>query len=201
MANSRIATSSILQGFPKSRSLLSGNDATTGSYESIATAVGTGSSDSITFSSIPAGYSHLQIRGIATVNYGSVDFGTIGIRFNGDTATNYTRHFLRGFYSGATAYTQSGAVTSTTFNEGGMAYLTSGSSYTGVSIIDILDYADTNKYKTVRGLSGSFWGTSGATELGSGVWRSTSAVTSVTVYGTNGNFATNSTFALYGIKS
>lgn len=201
MANSRISTSSIVQGFPKSKSLLAGNDAIyTGSYESIATAVGTGSSDSITFSSIPAGYTHLQIRGIASVNYSSVDFGTIGIRFNGDTSTNYSRHYIRGFYSGATAYSQAGGLASTTYNEAGMAYLTTGTSYIGANIIDILDYADTNKYKTVRGLSGTYWSTSGAVQLGSGVWRNTSAVTSVTVYGSNGNFGTNSTFALYGIK-
>lgn len=202
MANSRIATSSITQGFPKSKSLLTGNDAIfAGSYESIATLSGTGSSDSITFSSIPSGYTHLQIRGIASVNYASVDFGTVGIRFNGDTATNYTRHYIRGFYSGATAYSQAGGLANTTYTESGMAYLTTGTNYIGANIIDILDYASTNKYKTVRGLSGSYWATSGAVELGSGVWRSTSAVTSVTVFGSNGNFGTNSTFALYGIKA
>lgn len=170
------------------------------SYESIATGTGTGSSDSITFSSIPAGYTHLQIRGISTVAYGAADFGTVGIRFNGDTATNYTRHYIRGFLSGGTNYAQSGGIANTTYNEAGIAYLTGGSSYVGVSVIDILDYANTNKYKTVRGLAGAQWNTSGAVELGSGVWRSTSAVTSVTVYGSNGNFASNSTFALYGIK-
>jgi len=171
------------------------------SFDSIATLSGTGSSDSITFSSIPDGYTHLQIRGIATVNYASVDFGTLGIRFNGDTGTNYSRHIMRGFYSGATAYSQGGNVVSSTYNEAGMAYLTVGSVYTGVSIIEILDYANTNKNKTVRGLSGSYWTTSGAVQLGSGVWRNTAAVTSVTIFGSNGNFGTNSTFALYGIKA
>jgi hypothetical protein len=101
---------------------------------------------------------------------------------------------MRGFYSGTTPYLQAGNVINTTWAEAGMAYLTVNSVYTGVSIIDILDYANANKYKTVKGLSGTYWGASGA-------WRNSSAVTSVTVFGSNGNFGANSTFSLYGIKS
>jgi hypothetical protein len=171
------------------------------SYESIATIAASGSTDSLTFSSIPTGYTHLQIRGIATVAYSSSDFGTVGIRLNGDTATNYSRHFIRGFRSGATNYAQSGAAASTTFAEAGLAYLINNSLYTGVNVIDILDYANTNKYKTIRGLSGAHWNTAGANQFGSGLWRNTAAITSVTVYGTNGTFGSNSTFALYGIKA
>ena len=171
------------------------------SFESIATLSGTGSSDSITFSSIPAGYTHLQIRGIATVAYGSSDFGTVGIRLNGDTATNYTRHGIRGFRSGGVNYAQALGIANTNFAQAGTAYLINNSLYTGVSVIDILDYANTNKYKTVRGISGAHWNTSGASEFSSGLWRNTAAITSVTVFGQNGNFGTNSTFALYGIKA
>ncbi len=66
MAVSRVKTSSILQGFPKSRSLLAGNAYfQPTAYESIATTtVGAGGTSTITFSSIPSTYTHLQIRGI-----------------------------------------------------------------------------------------------------------------------------------------
>lgn len=170
------------------------------SYESIATGTGTGSSDSITFTSIPAGYTHLQIRGMATVNYGATDFGTIGVRFNGDTGNNYTRHYLRGFKSGGVDYLQAGAVASTNFAQAGTAFLRISQSIGGANVIDILDYNSTNKYKTIRALSGAEWNTGGATEFNSGAWMSTSSVTSVTVFAQNGNFGTETTFALYGIK-
>jgi hypothetical protein len=172
-----------------------------GDFESIATLSGTGSSDSITFSSIPEGYTHLQIRGIAAVNYNSTDFGTIGIRFNGDTGNNYTRHMIRGFRSGGINYFQSGGIANTNFAQAGTAYLRINQGVIGTNIIDILDYNNSNKYKTIRGLSGTNWGTSGAAELNSGVWRSTSSVTSITVFGQNGIFGTETTFALYGIKA
>lgn len=172
-----------------------------GAFESIATLGGTGSSDSITFSSIPAGYTHLQIRGIATVNYNSVDFGGVGIRFNGDSATNYSRHQLVSFRSAGVDYAQSGGIANTAYTNAGIAYLKISQSIVGASIIDILDYNNTNKYKTVRGLSGAEWNTAGGLMLGSGVWRSTAAVTSVTVFGQNGNFGTESRFTLYGIKA
>ena len=60
--------------------------------ELISTATGTGSSGTITFSSIPSTYKHLQIRYavIATPSNGPVT----SLRFNGDTATNYTMHYV-----------------------------------------------------------------------------------------------------------
>jgi len=79
--------------------------------------------------------------------------------------------------------------------------------YFGVGIIDILDYANTNKYKTLRGVlglslnaadaSGSF----GRVNMSSGSWRNTNAISSITLYPTLGTgFTQYSSFALYGIK-
>ena len=67
-------------------------------------------------------------------------------------------------------------------------------------VIDILDYANTNKYKTSRGLSGYDANGSGLLYLASGLWMNTAAITSIEITDALGNFATNSTFALYGIK-
>jgi hypothetical protein len=70
------------------------------------------------------------------------------------------------------------------------------------SIVDILDYANTSKYKTIRVLAGADVNNQTGTTFGlsSGSWRSTSAVTSITI-GTSGfNFAQYTQFALYGIK-
>ena len=66
-----------------------------------------------------------------------------------------------------------------------------------------LDYASTSKYKTVRAITGTNANTSSANfavSLGSGLWQSTNAITSVTIANGYDFFSTSTTFALYGIK-
>lgn len=68
-----------------------------GAFESIATSVvGSGGVSSVTFSSIPAGYKHLQLRGMGQTNRGTYGIDELGIRFNGDTASNYSAHMVLG---------------------------------------------------------------------------------------------------------
>ena len=197
MANSRIATSSITQGFPKSKSLLAGNDAIyAGSYESIATTtVGAGGSSTITFSSIPSTYSHLQIRAFSRSTYPTLNTSII-IRANSDSASNYSYHSLNG--DGATA--SSYGVATDVF---GISQMYPGSNVTasifGTGIIDILDYTNTNKYKTIRSLAGYDRNGGGYIALMSSSWRSTSAISTITLT-TDNNFAQYSSFALYGVK-
>jgi subtilase family serine protease len=72
----------------------------------------------------------------------------------------------------------------------------------GAAIIDILDYANTNKYKTIRILSGNDNNGSGTIRFSSGaLYSNTNAVSSITlVSGSSGNWSEYSQFALYGIK-
>jgi hypothetical protein len=164
------------------------------SYESIATVtVGAGGSSSITFSSIPSTYQHLQIRATYQDTSGSgVQSQTF--RFNGDSGTNYNWHYLFGDGSSPTA----GYSLSATSIFGGQIVTPNNSSF-ATSVIDILDYADANKYKTTRTLAGNDQNGSGRVLFISGNWRSTSAITSI-VFTTGANFAQYSSFALYGIK-
>jgi hypothetical protein len=163
------------------------------SYESIATTtVGSGGTGTITFSSIPATYTHLQIRYFAKNT--SADY-SIRAQFNSDTAANYSHHGLYG--TGATVGTYSGA--SQTYMQFGNNADTTTSVFAG-GIIDILDYTNTNKYKTTRSLSGWDKNGGGVIELTSSSWRSTSAVTSISLFDFAGDFAQYSSFALYGIK-
>jgi hypothetical protein len=70
-------------------------------------------------------------------------------------------------------------------------------------VFDILDYTNTNKYKTIRTLSGTnnnSAGTNSYVRFSSGLWMNTNAITSVTIYAASGNFAQHSQLALYGIK-
>jgi len=165
----------------------------TNSYESIATVtVGSGGSSEINFTSIPATYTHLQIRGIS--NHSTSGASSLFCRFNSDSASNYSAHYLQGSGSSVAA----GAILTT--------YMYIGTGYGDANIyhgavIDILDYKDTNKYKTIRTLCGYDANGSGYVELTSGNWRSTSAVSSITLYYEGGRSMDQYTqFALYGIK-
>ena len=158
---------------------------------------------SVTFSSIPSTYTHLQIRGILKNSENASASGYSQITFNGDTASNYSRHNLYG--NGATTF--SDAAATTTFMLGGYGVPRSNASAANMFsgfILDILDYVNTNKYKTTRSLNGADTNNAnGAIYVGlsSGNWRSTSAVTSITITASNGfNHTQYSSFALYGIK-
>jgi hypothetical protein len=168
-----------------------------GDFESIATATGTGSSGVITFSSIPSTFNHLQIRGIARTTE-AVTSNLQYMQINGDTAVNYSSHHLIGDGSAASAvaYTAVGWMYGSEIS----ANSALANTYNNF-VIDILDYANTNKYKTLRTLGGMDLNGSGSIRLTSGSWRNTAAVTSFTILTAAGNFTTASQFALYGIRS
>jgi hypothetical protein len=171
------------------------------SFESIATVnVGAGGSGTITFSSIPSTYKHLQIRLIArTDRSGSPSANTLW-RFNSDTATNYSEHGIVG--NGTTASAFSG-VSSDKIGFDRVAGASAGANIFGTIIVDILDYADTNKYKTARGIGGlETNNTNSEIYFQSGSWRSTSAINRIDIQSVAGtvNFVQYSQFSLYGIK-
>jgi hypothetical protein len=169
-----------------------------GDYESIATTtVGAGGSSSVTFSGIPSTYTHLQVRTICQVSYSSNDYDSINYRFNSDTGSNYAYHILRG--NGSNAAVGSGTSTDRAFAIY-TALVSGSSSVFGTSIIDILDYANTNKYKTVRSIGGADFNGSGGVGLSSGLWMNTNAINSITFANNNGNWNQYTQFALYGIK-
>jgi hypothetical protein len=176
----------------------------TNSYESIATYTLGSSQGSVTFSSIPSTYKHLQIRGIARSNRAAAFANVSVFQFNGDTTgSNYwAYHALNGDGSSAAAF--SGSSIGTAGVWGGTALGNNGLANTfGVFVTDILDYQNTNKYKTTRSLQGvdENGGGYGEVKIVSGLWMSTSAINSITIADNNGNtFRQYSQFALYGIK-
>ena len=170
-------------------------------YESIQTYTLGSSTANVTFSSIPTTYSHLQLRLIARSDRASaVDGITLQVgNGSADTAANYSNHQLLG--DGANPYAYGYA------NESKMMQgfqITGGSATSGIFaavVIDILDYANTNKYKTSRGLGGNDRNGAGEIDFNSGSWRSTSAINTIKLYSTNGaNLVQYTSIALYGIK-
>ncbi len=166
------------------------------SYESIATTtVGSGGQATITFSSIPSNFKHLQLRCLARGSTGTQDAQS-NMRLNGDSASNYSYHRIYGDGSSAGS---DGAANQTAAMAGINAGASSLANTFAVGVVDILDYANTDKYKTVRILTGYDQNGQGAVYLWSNSWRSTSAVTTITIT-TSANFSEYSSFALYGIK-
>ena len=169
-----------------------------GDFESIATVnVVSGGAANVEFTSIPATFTHLQVRGIMR-NTASNDY-TLRARFNSDTGSNYARHTLKGNGTAASAV---GEATQTYMTLDEMSPLNNNTANTfGAMVMDILDYQNTNKYKTVRTLGGFDADSVGRILFDSSLWQSTSAVTSVTIFMAADNLDQYSQFALYGIRS
>ena len=163
-----------------------------GSYDALASTTLSSTASTVTFSGIPTGYKHLQIRYSLTAA-GAAD---TTIRFNGDAGSNYSSHLLRGNASAGLAQAYSYTSQSSAFVQFNIGYNTS------VAVIDILDYQNINKNKTIRSIAGWDNGTSsnGEMDLWSGAWYNTGAITSLVLTAATTTFSVNSTFALYGVK-
>lgn len=175
-------------------SAISGN-LSAASYDSIQSFGGGGAT--IDFTSIPATYKHLQIRFIARGTSANVLI-TQGFRINSDTGANYANHRL--VATGNTMYAQNSTSDTQGYIGATAAASNSNANIYSANIIDILDYSNTNKYKTIRLLSGVNDGTNEELQMRSSVWMNTVAISSVSLFLASGSFATNSSFALYGIK-
>ena len=161
---------------------------------------------SVEFSSIPATYEHLQFRLTARSSYAATGQATLDVQLGTgggavDTGTNYSRHYVRGTgtiedASAATGSTAIDCMRAVNANEVSTKY--------SPSIMDILDYANANKNKTVQAMT---WADKAGSypEMGfaSGLWDATGAVDRVkfTLSGGSYNFVRGSEFTLYGLKS
>ena len=157
----------------------------------------------VTFTGIPSTYTHLQVR--ALVRSGRTGYSNDGFRltFNGDTSTNYSRHKLDSADSGIDA----GSTTSSNFIfVQGIAGALPDSAVFGFAIVDILDYAHANKYKVSQNFSAMATNVNSGenrswASFSSGVWKSTSAITSMTFKTfSSENQLPGTSYYLYGIK-
>jgi len=147
----------------------------------------TSASSSVTFSNIDQTYTDLVL--IPSVKNSSSE-QSLAMWFNGDTASNYSATFLYG--NGSSAL--SGRDTSNTL----IPITRSDTSAFWVGTVSIQNYPNSSTYKTALSRGNS--GTIVISQFG--LWRSTAAITSITISGLSGNsFAAGSTFDLYGIKA
>jgi hypothetical protein len=171
-----------------------------GDFESVATVtVGPSGLSSVTFSSIPNTYQHLQIRGVWRQAQNLTNESLLLLRMNGDsTSSNYACRSLNNpsYYSTATA--------STSLNRIGYGPKNSqlAGAYSAITIT-ILDYNSTTKTKVARASNGYATDSVGIVALNSVLWNSTSAVTSLTLLpeAAGETFKQYTQFALYGMRA
>lgn len=161
-------------------------------YDLLETQVLTSSASSVTFSSIPQDYKHLQIRYVSQNSSATVN----QIQLNGDTGSNYDRHNLYG--DGSNVYAS--AVNTTTYWQFVTPFTSDGTSLFGIGVLDILDYSNTSKNTTGRLLAGLDRSSNKQIRLLSGLWRNTAAVTSVGLNANGNSFVPGSRFSLMGVR-
>jgi hypothetical protein len=163
----------------------------TATYEKIATTTLGSAAGSTTFTSITGSYTDLvlviNLTGVSTGGYAA------GVQFNSDTGSNYS---VTNLYGNGTS-----AVSTRTSNAN-IAYIygtdTGIANAVSTSITNFQNYSNSTTYKTFLTRHGQA-GT--GTMCNVGMWRSTSAITSIKIEIFTGTFSIGSTFTLYGIKA
>jgi hypothetical protein len=180
-----------------------------GAYDALATVTLSSAASAITFANIPSGYKHLQIRALGRTTRTEYVLEDANMQMNGDTSANYSWHRLYSNPGVGTSTLVSNASANATYINSVAIFGTNGanSGVFGASVIDVLDYSSTTKYKVVRSLTGldtnnqELMSVIGFAELSSGAWLSSEPVTSLSFTSTTGTqFTANTQFALYGVK-
>lgn len=177
------------------------------SYDSISTVTLGSTQSTISFSSIPQNYKHLQVRGIVRSTYVRAGGSQTGVAMYlrvGNNGTIYTSNYAWGeLYGTGTSVLSFHAGTQTIMvtADQSIPSANSASQFYGPNVIDILDYTNTNKATTLRALSGLNQNGSGVTNVNlfSAAYFGTQAITDLQ-FTTDSDFAAGTTLSLYGIK-
>lgn len=155
-------------------------------YDPIASITLGAATASVTFSAIPQTYTDLVIVAFTDQTASSPSY----VQFNGDTGTNYSSTNITGDGTSAT----SGRVSTSAL---GIALATT-SANDQISIVNIMNYSNTTTNKTCILRRND---AVAQVSLVTGLWRSTSAITSIRLFSNSSTFTSNSTFNLFGIKA
>ena len=169
--------------------------AAAGNFESITSS--SGGSSSITFSSIPQTYKHLQIRFHLFSGQSYAPF----LRVNGATS-GYAYHLIEGQWNGSANNVYSYGYATPNSSIGIADSIGLDSTYPTVGIIDINDYTASSKNPTIRYFSGQNTNSTGYNwiQIGSGLYTTAGAVTSLTLFIGGNTFTGESKVGLFGIK-
>ena len=166
-------------------------------YELIESQVLSSAAASVTFSSIPQTYKHLQIRMVVRSTGGGNP--RVLTRLNSDSGANYASHNLYG--DGSTVGSEGNAS-----QTGNKIYFVPNESQPagafGAAVYDLLDYTNTNKNTTARIFAGAGGLTTVLQDVGlhSFLWNNTAAVNTILLSADGQTFAADTRFSLYGVK-
>ena len=156
-------------------------------YNALASVVLGSPQTTVSFGNIPTGYRDLRLvvngTGTAEIN--------INLQFNGDTSSNYLQVHMRGFSTSSISTSSSTTSAIVSNYSTGLQ-----PSSRAVNIYDIMDYAATDKHKSVIVHATH----SDEIDLLTARWASIAAITSVSVTAAGSTFITGSTFTLFGVK-
>jgi hypothetical protein len=166
-----------------------------GAVVPIASATVTGSTTAnISFTGIPQNYQDLYCVCYSAATTTGVYLNLI---YNNDASAIYSRTYLYG--NGSSAYsTRTTSETAAYWTTGALPNTTN---LFQSSIFNVLNYASTNTFKTLIGREANDANGSGITSLIGSLYRSTSAITSLTINTTSAYFAAGTTIRLYGIRT
>jgi hypothetical protein len=187
-AKARIAIGTNGQVLTSNGSVPSWATPSSGGMTLISTTTLTGAS--ITLSSIPQTYNHLQL---IIQNYKpATDNGNVAMRFNADAGAN--RHRTVAAFSASDAF-NSTRVSLSASNDNSVA--------TGLTITNIYNYTNTATWKFSQSFSIGVNATTTTNynfdAISSGLYNQTTAISSLELFDPNGNM-TSGTVLLYGVK-
>lgn len=160
----------------------------TATYNCIATTTVTSSQANVEFTSISGSYTDLVliVNGILS----SANPADVMIRFNGDTGSNYS---ITEIYGNGSTVTSSRTTSATACK---IAFVSTG--YNLMIRLNIQNYSNTTTNKTLVSRNDTTSNVAGATV---GLYRSTSAITSLTIFASPSGNITAGTYSLYGVKA
>lgn len=178
--------------------ILASSGGAAGAFDLLETTVLSSTASSVTFSNLNnySGYKHLQLRCVIRCTLATTGSATQLIRFNGiNTSDSGSYHRL---YGDGSSVASQGFADRTYAGITRVNYANEGTNIFTPSVIDVLDFNNTSKFKTIKILGGFKGGTTNYIELSSGLFRRTDAITSFEISGAD--MAANSRFSLYGVK-
>jgi hypothetical protein len=176
-------------------------------YYKIASTRLSGNQGSITLSSIPATYKHLELR-LKVRGQTGEPAGTGNIVFYFNTSQGGSQYPRQNYGTWGTSsywnyYDNADDMTLTFYSRGGAP-----AAYSNGTVVSILNYKETNKGKVVRAFGGvagtsasAFQNNSNSGGAG-GYWESSAgtAINSITITPDQSGFGAGTTFSIYGIK-
>ena len=165
-------------------------------YTKIASQTSSGSSGTITFSNIPQNFTDLVL--VSSI-LGTVNDRGVFLRFNSDTGSNYSATSIQ---ADGSRYSSGRESSQTWLRILGYYFGVSTSTNYSMNITNIMNYSNSTAYKTILSRNNNIENGGGnETSAFVSLWRSTSSISSLSVIIYSGNFATGSTFTLYGIAA